>query len=270
MSTTLDNSSAQVHQQPAGTGGGGGAADVEMTNAAPVPRLDPSPWDIFSEAKAHLDIQWERREALIKKSREITRESKKTIVSLQRFNSSQRYREIKFATAARNKVQKMFTEISSVLHSPPEFHKFARDIRPGIQEFLESASFLHYFESGTLLSFEQAADLMRPTGLVLTPEDYLFGVLDLGGELMRYATTSATKRELQVVTAACRFLQRYFHETLAVSPCNEYREFVKKREVLEQSVFKVEQLCYHLTVQGDEYLSLDSVGAGEGHGGGDM
>lgn len=65
----------------------------------------------------------------------------------------------------------------------------------GNQEFMEALSFQHYLETQKLISYEDAkarvADLCgeKPT-VPLTPEDYVLGIFDMIGELMRFSITS--------------------------------------------------------------------------------
>jgi predicted translin family RNA/ssDNA-binding protein len=65
----------------------------------------------------------------------------------------------------------------------------------GNQEFMEALSFQHYLETQTLISYEEAnakvASLSGEEGAVnLTPEDYILGIFDMVGELMRFSITS--------------------------------------------------------------------------------
>ena len=98
-------------------------------------------------------------------------------------------------------------------------HRYARQISPGLQELVEAAVFRHYLATQTLLSVdetrvaivamlrqaepqEQPADSARQdgdgqvmagldaAGMLLSEEDWLLGVFDAVGELMRWAITA--------------------------------------------------------------------------------
>lgn len=93
------------------------------------------------------------------------------------------------------------------------------DRTPGMEEYIEASSFLHYLDHGSLITLEEVQRNLsdKETGepvstshpgslfalqlhlvmlgtddalqlVVVTPEDYILGMSDLTGELMRYAT----------------------------------------------------------------------------------
>ena len=60
---------------------------------------------------------------------------------------------------------------------------------------MEAASFQHYLVTGALITFEEAAAQLRALdpegpGVRLTHEDYLLGIYDMTGEVMRFAITT--------------------------------------------------------------------------------
>lgn len=68
-------------------------------------------------------------------------------------------------------------------------------ITGGNQEFMEALSFHHYLETQTLISYADAsarvAEMSGDAGAVLlTPEDYILGIFDMVGELMRFSITA--------------------------------------------------------------------------------
>lgn len=94
-----------------------------------------------------------------------------------------------------------------------------------------------------------------PAGIYLSPHDYMYGVFDLFGELMRFATvTTAQKGELvgdkdgrniliDIHELACAY------EMLPEIPSKDFRS---KLVAMRQSVKKVEKLGYGLVVRGSE------------------
>lgn len=65
----------------------------------------------------------------------------------------------------------------------------------GNQEFMEALSFQHYLEKQSLISYDEAKDkvssLSGESGpVLLSPEDYILGIFDMVGELMRFSITS--------------------------------------------------------------------------------
>lgn len=81
-------------------------------------------------------------------------------------------------------------------------HRYAHNITGGNQEFMEALSFQHYLETQSLISYDEArskiADLCGSSDVAaageatvsLTPEDYILGICDMTGELMRFSVTS--------------------------------------------------------------------------------
>jgi predicted translin family RNA/ssDNA-binding protein len=65
----------------------------------------------------------------------------------------------------------------------------------GSQEFIEALSFQHYLETQTLISYEDSSARIAALcedgpKVLLTPEDYVLGIFDMIGELMRFSITS--------------------------------------------------------------------------------
>lgn len=157
-------------------------------------------------------------------------------------------------------------------------HRYARQISGGCQEYIEAASFEHYLTTGTLLSYDEAAleitnlDADGP-GVQLSPEDYLLGIYDMTGELMRFAiTTMATSGALPSTghhegsTAPAGTLSAHQQrnvltdmrnlrsalESLNAGTGPFAKDAEKKMDVMRASVEKVEKALYGLTVRGAE------------------
>jgi len=106
-----------------------------------------------------------------------------------------------------------------------------------------------------------------PAVVDLTQEDYLYGVFDLTGEMMRFATTSTAlsgtmgmaagagagaegNEEPRTIVADMHELGSFF-EMLPVGAGNKF-QWNKKLDVTRQSVRKVERLGYDRTIRGSE------------------
>jgi len=79
-----------------------------------------------------------------------------------------------------------------------KFWRYQRQVSPGLQEYIEALSFAHYLDHGTLITFDEVQQtLADPQGNPYFPlpvEDYLLGLSDLTGELMRFAISGLTLR----------------------------------------------------------------------------
>ena len=162
-------------------------------------------------------------------------------------------------------------------------------ITGGNQEFMEALSFHHYLETQTLISYdesrERVAKMSGSAGAVLlTPEDYILGIFDMVGELMRFSITAMAtngklpagkpKKEQQAIQedpAADRMdvdeqtqdeeprtvlsdlralrLQLEMFEPGGGKFAADVR---KKADVMRECVDKVEKALYGLTVRGTE------------------
>jgi predicted translin family RNA/ssDNA-binding protein len=140
-------------------------------------------------------------------------------------------------------------------------HRYARQISGGCQEWMEAASFEHYLTTASLLSFDAAAAQLRAldaagAGIALSFEDYLLGIYDMTGELMRFAITAmATTGALPRIhdddddgdDAAQRSVlhdMRELRSALEALNTPGYplsKEVSKKMEVMQTSVEKVER-----------------------------
>ncbi|PFH58117.1 hypothetical protein XA68_14142 [Ophiocordyceps unilateralis] len=130
-------------------------------------------------------------------------------------------------------------------------HRYAWQMR-GLEELVEAVSMAHYLRTQRLISPEEAQAAV-PASIALTMNDYLFGVLDLFGELMRFATVhrgdvvlsggggTCVLRDLQELAVAFEALPRWHS-----------KDWVNKLEAMRQSVTKVEELGYGLVVRGSE------------------
>lgn len=145
--------------------------------------------------------------------------------------------------------------------------RYARQISGGCQEWMEAASFEHYLTSAKLLTYEEAVAKMRSLdpegpGVQLSPEDYLLGIYDMTGELMRFSITAmATNGSLptipadssdemsdETVQAGDRSVlndMRSLRSALEALNTGNYGPFAKdcekKMDVMKSSVNKVEQ-----------------------------
>lgn len=209
----------------------------------------------FKEHQKELDLRHDKHERLVKCSRDVTIASKRIIFLLQRFPGSDNREQIfKDADEKFLEVKELLKTIASELEGEDPF-LFARAYSPGLQEYIEALSFCHYLKHKTLISFEQVKasfEFSNEGGkdLDLNPFDYILGIADLTGELMRLCINSAANGDRNTPFEVCRFL-REVHDAF-VSFGNVSRDVVSKVRVLKTSMNKVEAACYTLKVRGSE------------------
>ena len=137
-------------------------------------------------------------------------------------------------------------------------YRYYYNISGGIQEYMEAVLFQHYLETQKLMTHTQAAELL-PAGIPLTQEDYLLGVFDMTGELMRFSITyMATNGKLpggeSLETSVLADMQamRGLLEGMNARGHKELKDFDNKLRVTRQSVEKVENSVYSMLVRGSE------------------
>lgn len=193
-------------------------------------------------------------------------------------------------------VDSRLTEISKLLASiAPEVqginrHRYSRSL-VCLEELVEALTFAHYIKTQTLITYDELCrvveDLTRrgavpedavmadadeqpaaekpeqganaPT-ISLTEDDYVYGVFDLSGEMMRFATTTAaltgkmaggdTGDDKRTIVEDMHELGSFF-EMLPLRSGNRMT-WEKKLEVMRQSVRKVEKLGYDRMIRGSE------------------
>ncbi|KAM0692441.1 hypothetical protein Q7P36_008644 [Cladosporium allicinum] len=243
---------------------------------------------MFEGFRAELDEHHDRRERIIKASRDITASSKKIIFTLQRLRTLAQPLPphiTKPNSPFYTTISTNYATISPDLQNL-NAHRYARQISGGHQEYIEAASFEHYLTTASLLSYEEACAKIRAldpegAGVGLGYEDYVLGIYDMTGELMRFAITAmATSGELpspepspeseaqgdgpsaaKVAKSAggkrniltdLRQLRSAL-ESLNTSGTGSFgKEADKKAQVMRQSVEKVERALYGLIVRGAE------------------
>lgn len=180
-----------------------------------------------------------------------------------------------------------FSEVSKDIQGP-NAHRYSRNITGGNQEFMEAASFSHYLATGRLLTYDDAraeyrrlcpaTDAHQP-GPELGAEDYILGLYDMTGELMRFAITAmATSGELpkvngvdgqgRTVLSDLRTLRAGLEGLRFGDSGSLVRDVAQKAHVMRVSVEKVERALYGLVVRGAErpkgwMPDLEGSGGGE-------
>ncbi|XP_046571114.1 translin-associated protein X-like isoform X1 [Haliotis rubra] len=228
----------------------------------------------FREFQVLLDTRHDKYERLVKLSRDVTIESKRTIFMLHRVAGNEDSESLLAQTLEKLnniKLIKMM-KISEELEGEDPY-QFLRAYSPGLQEFIEAVTFYHYLHSGSLVTLQQiqddltfptphpavenVADITAPNvkrevtvQVLIPPLEYMLGVADLTGELMRLTINSVGAGDLQLPFKVCAFMRRIHDAFLSYG--NVSRELNRKMSTLRQSLHKVENACYTIQVRGSE------------------
>lgn len=217
---------------------------------------------IFQQYQNELDHSHDKRERLVKLSRDITIQSKRIIFLLHRVLSLAD--KVSILSEAECKLQ----EVSKLLHrvaeelvnEDPARYKSAYSI--GIQEYIEALSFYHYWKEGTLLPYSLAQQYMtfhlgpqqetNALVLFLNPFDYLLGLADLSGELMRVAINAVGRGLWNIPPIVVKFIRELYSGLIALNHFSMSKEFLTKLEVMLNNLLKCEQAWYELKLRGCE------------------
>lgn len=138
--------------------------------------------DAFSSYADHLNALNEKRERIVKASRDVTMNSKKVIFQVHRISKANREEVLEKAekdlAAVRDQhISRLVKELQGT-----DFWKLRRAYSPGVQEYVEAATFFKFCQTGTLLNLDEInASLLSLSDPSLEPLqinllDYLLGV----------------------------------------------------------------------------------------------
>ncbi|KAF5312706.1 hypothetical protein D9619_003374 [Psilocybe cf. subviscida] len=207
----------------------------------------------FDAFREQLDDYHDRRERLIKASRDITNLSKKVIFLLHRTvldTKQEKEQDDKalYKRAAKQgfeklrEVQRIYAGLKHELVGD-NFWRHQRQVSPGLQEYIEALSLAHYLDNGNLITFDEVENTLRGDDGVeyfpLPTSDYILGLADLTGELMRFAISGFARRGgRQKASEVCAFVRGCRSDFERMTPY--IRELGKKQAVTVQSLEKIE------------------------------
>ncbi|KAI8623757.1 Translin [Xylariaceae sp. FL1651] len=262
---------------------------------------------MFESFRDELDEHHDRRMRIGKVSRDVTALSKKIIFSLQRVRKLAQ----PIPERIQSEIDARLREIAELLAAiQPDVQGMNRYRYPLIclEEFVEAVSFAHYLRRQTLMTPAEAKDTL-PVDIRLTAPDYVFGVFDLTGEMMRFATAvtalsgsmptggsssgdstssnakaqgggeeeeakNSTEKEGDDAAADDRTILTDMQDVssmLQICPPlgGKSNVYAKKMNIMVEQVRKVERLGYGVTVRGNERPKGWMPDLSEGFAGGD-
>lgn len=234
----------------------------------------------FRAYGVELDEKHDRYERIFKINRDITIESKRIIFLLHTIDKDSK-RDVVLA-AAKSRLdtvaKKLFCDIAHELDGQ-DAYQFHRAYRAGLEEYVEALTFYEYLENGgctrdwskleETLTYHAALKLPEPsespepssnleeeptmkiTRVLVAPTDYIMGMADLTGELMRRCINNLAVGDITSCYHTCNFVRLMYVAFLGyTSACSS--EMHKKVFTLKQSLAKMEKTCYTIKVRGSE------------------
>ncbi|KAF4402733.1 uncharacterized protein LOC115701220 isoform X2 [Cannabis sativa] len=219
--------------------------------------------DAFTRYTDYLNQLNEKRERVVKASRDITMNSKKVIFQVHRLGKNNKEEVLEKAekdlvAVADQYISRLIKELQG-----SDFWKLRRAYSPGVQEYIEAATFCRFCRMGTLLHLDEINATLLPLSdpslepLQINVLDYLLGLADLTGELMRLAIGRISDGEIEYAQKICKFVRDIYRElTLVVPRMDDSHDMNTKMDTMLQSVIKIENACFSVHVRGSEYMPL--------------
>jgi predicted translin family RNA/ssDNA-binding protein len=217
----------------------------------------------FKEAAAELDAFNERRERVVKASRDTTYRSKKVIYGLHRATSATAEVSVAAARAELAAIRALVADRIARELDDDNYSRLHRAFSPGLQEYVEASLFLGYTNGLGLVSREMLEEELKascvdaavPFAMRLDPTDYVLGVADLTGELMRLAVGSAARGDMVSPFRIRDFLTPLLACFEAMRPADGplARDLSGKISVFRQSLAKCEAVCFNISIRRAEF-----------------
>lgn len=125
------------------------------------------------------------------------------------------------------------------------FHRYHRSISAGMQEYIEAYCFWYFLKNGQLCGKRYIQQQFHQTHLIsieITLEDYVGGVSDMSGELMRRAISILSSPRLEEALGIYRFLRVLEEELYELF--HYFTSLKQKWITLQENIRKVENACY--------------------------
>jgi len=225
----------------------------------------------FRGYATELDAKHDRYERIVKISRDITIESKRIIFLLHTLDRESKRNAVleEAETRLKNLVDVLFKKIAEELEGEDPY-LFLRAYRPSFQEFVEALTFYWYLKSNVLYNWtnlgksmtytvgdtdkmktDESCDNLKTIQTLVVPVEYILGIADLTGELMRKCINNLATGDIASCYQTCNFVRSMYKGFLG-SVGMSGREVGRKLYTLKQSLLKMENVCYMVKVRGSE------------------
>jgi len=171
------------------------------------------------------------REIIIKRSRDILKDSKRAIYSVHR-------EDLKEAANLIKKAESEISKLKAIIKKNPlldSVHAF----NAGLQEYAEAACYFGFVKNKKIPTKKQ---------LKIGAEDYLMGICDLTGELGRRAVNLSVKKKYNEVLKIRELVDDIYGEFLKFNLRNS--ELRKKSDSIKWNLKKIEDIVYDLKTKG--------------------
>ncbi|XP_003368985.1 putative translin-associated protein X [Trichinella spiralis] len=203
-----------------------------------------------------MDAVYDKRDRILKASQEIIVSSKRVICLLHRCVNENEENGWKIFEQAVEKLKSLANDqFKTVAFELKDEYcdRYEKYYSSGLQEYIEAWSFLNFlqykklitlFEIRQLLQYEFCDDgNVRLRQIHISYFDYVMGITDLAGELMRYAVVSSTS-DIVSVNNIYNFMVAVYR-CIKLLNLKRKRGFVRKEKEFLDSIMKVENIFYN-------------------------
>lgn len=220
----------------------------------------------FRAYAAELDAKHDRYERIFKINRDVGIESKRIIFLLHTIDKESKRNVVLDAAKSRldNMARTLFKDIANELNGQ-DAYQFHRAYRAGLEEYVEALTFHEYLQNGEMQDCTKLESALTyhttPTDsteqsitrkVMVTPTDYILGIADLTGELMRKCINNLAIGDISSCYQTCNFVRKIYVAFLGYTSVAFSNEMNKKIFTLKQSLTKMENACYTIKVRGSE------------------
>ncbi|EME29879.1 Translin-associated protein X [Galdieria sulphuraria] len=234
---------------------------------------DVSIYSLFEELADKLNQKIEKRERLVKASRDVTYQSKKAIYLLHRAADEDLFSICSSAKEQLENIRQLICKLLLPELSAEEYFRFHSVFTIALQEYTEARLFLSYLSEGRALTLDEInAEISQQWQSLLenseeevidlvihfiSVQDYILGMIDVSGELMRYCINCSSRNESKKAFEVESFLRQLSAEIkyLAVYMSHSNDNLENKLQAMRINVQKVENACYQLYVRHMEFHS---------------
>ncbi|OTA68639.1 Translin [Hypoxylon sp. EC38] len=231
---------------------------------------------MFESFRDELDEHHGRRMKIGKVSRDVTALSKKIIFSLQRVRKLNQPLPARIQADVEERLKEIAGHLVTIEGDVAGMNRYRYPLIC-LEEFVEAVSFSHYLQHQKLITPSETQEAL-PAQITLTPSDYVFGIFDLTGEMMRFATAATALSGSMPGLSSESFNNRTIltdmqeiSSLLQICPTVGGKPgiYSKKSSIMIEQVRKVERLGYGITVRGNErpkgwMPDMNESGGGDG------
>jgi len=224
---------------------------------------------MFNEISIYLDSRHDKKERIVKLSRDITIESKRIIFCLHRIKHDDYSNKDDVMMEAHKRLEDLkkneWSKVADELKNE-DHYQYMRAYSGGLQEWVEALSFYHFLKHYQIISFtdvckeltfegqdtEENEEELKSSHVTVPHSEYILGIADLTGELMRNAINAIGAGNMDACFQLLEILQCMSEGFGKMSKQDTPKDFGQKLWTLKQSCRKVESACYAISVRGSE------------------